>query len=109
VSQISGCFPPGGAPRADDPNDVILALRPDDGDDTRLDAPDREKSLLVIGMVVVEDLEMVVSVEERASVLEGETVLLLVRAVLRLVPLETHRWRLRQWRTVVHRLARGPK
>ena len=64
---------------ADEPYPVFESLNVDDADETTIDGADRDVSVLIQAVLSVVDLQVVRRTEEqRAGLLEGEAVLLLV-------------------------------
>jgi len=85
---------------ANDADDVLLTLRVDDDHDPSLDRPDRDESILELGMICIEDLEIVrLGAQKRCSLCKGDSVLGLVYGALVFVPFELHRWNIRHWRS----------
>jgi hypothetical protein len=74
-----------------DPNHVLGLLGPHHENDSSWDRADREEALLSLGVGFIEEFEVVGARHEEATgLLEGDTVLLLIGGVLRLVPIESH-------------------
>jgi hypothetical protein len=79
----------GSQPGADDPDAAFVRLRVDHDHDPAVDRADCDEAILPLGMIGVEDLEVIdPGLEEPPRLREGQTVLSLVAAVLRGVPLE---------------------
>ena len=82
------CRPTG----ANDTNRVLITLRVHNENEVPLDRSDGDEPILVIGMGVIEDLQVVVpSGEEATRLLKGDAMLLPIRAVLGLIPDDPHR------------------
>jgi hypothetical protein len=81
VRSIERRLAAGRSASANDPNDVIVSLRPDHEHEPPADRADRDEAVLVIGMFVVEDLENArVRHEELARFFERNPVFLSVAA-----------------------------
>ena len=86
-----GYFTLRGESGADDAERSLVALGPDHQNDTTRDWTNRDETILVLRMLLVEDLEAVDARKQECSCfLERQPVLLLVRAVLRLIPGYSH-------------------
>lgn len=85
---------------ADDSYDVLVPFSEDHHDHTSRDGPDGDKTVFVVGMSIIEDLQVVgVGQEELLRFFEGDAVFVLVREVLALVPFEVHLGSMSQRRT----------
>ena len=84
-----------GQPGANDSDEVSFSFRVDDNHKSAIDWTDGDETVFEFRMLCVEDLEIVgARLEEPLSLRERQTVLALVAEVLRIVPVEVHRYRL---------------
>ena len=81
----------GGPPGAHDADETFFSFRVDDDHETSIDRADCDEAVLELGVLRVEDLEIVgTRLEEPLGLPERQPVLSLVAAVLGIVPLEGH-------------------
>ena len=88
---VTMALPLGGHTRTQDSQDIIVALCVSNYDDPSPDWPDGDEPLLLVGMFLVVDLQVVnASLEKLGGFLETQVVLCPVDIVLRWIPLESH-------------------
>jgi hypothetical protein len=81
------CRPAG----ADESNRLLITFRIHDKNQALFDRSDGDEPVLLIGMGVIEDLQVVVSsAEQGARLLKGDAMLLPIRAVLGFIPDDPH-------------------
>jgi hypothetical protein len=77
---------------ANDSDDLFFSLRLDDNHESAINRADGDEAVFEVGMLRVEDLELVSArFEEPPSLRERQTVLFLIAEVLCIVPLDVHR------------------
>jgi len=74
----------------DDPTSLFVHRCPDHDDQAATDEPDGDKPVLDLGVILVEDFQIVVGTEDVLGLIERDAVFSLVRAILGLVPQELH-------------------
>jgi len=79
---------------------TTITFGPNDEDQTTPNGADGDEAILLVGMILVEQLEVVdAGTEELACLFQRETMLLLVSKVLRTVPGDPHRDSVSHWRS----------
>ena len=91
VRAVQGLLEFGGHPGANDSDYLFFSFRVDDNHESAIDRADGDEAVLEVGMLCVEDLEIVgARLEEPLSLRERQTVLALVADVFLIVSLEVH-------------------
>jgi hypothetical protein len=90
VIPLCACFRTSSKACADNVDRAFLRLGPDHDDQTAIDQADCDETLLRFGVFFVEDFKVTVRCEEAGRLLERNSMFLLVRRVLSVVPRERH-------------------
>jgi hypothetical protein len=85
---------------ADESNRLLISFRVHDKNQALFDRSDGDEPVFLIGMGVIEDLQVVIaSVEQATRFLKGNTMLRSIRAVLGFIPDDPHRPTIVHWLT----------
>jgi hypothetical protein len=80
-----------GPARTQNPQYILFAFCVSDYDDTSPDRPNGDETILLVGMLLVEDLKVVNSAPEKlAGVVKRQSVFFPIALVLRRIPLRSH-------------------
>jgi hypothetical protein len=72
--------------RTNNPDCLLITFRPNDENNAPIDRSNRDETILDVGMVLVKHFKAVTSQQQQSHFSEGEAVVLLIGAVLRLIP-----------------------